>query len=59
MPIPEKPSVEGLEKRWSEVWEAEGTYAFDRLPSQQSDPAEADRVEALARTALATAGPEG
>lgn len=30
MPIPEKPSVEGLEKRWSEVWEAEGTYAFDR-----------------------------
>ncbi|MBJ7281870.1 MAG: class I tRNA ligase family protein, partial [Acidimicrobiia bacterium] len=30
MPIPEKPSVEGLEKRWSEVWETEGTYAFDR-----------------------------
>lgn len=30
MPIPEKPSVEGLEKRWSEVWQAEGTYAFDR-----------------------------
>jgi len=30
MPIPEKPSVEGLEKRWSEVWESEGTYAFDR-----------------------------
>ena len=30
MPIPEKPSVEGLEKRWSEAWEAEGTYTFDR-----------------------------
>ncbi len=30
MPIPEKPSVEGLEKRWSELWESEGTYAFDR-----------------------------
>ncbi len=30
MPIPEKPSVEGLEKRWSEAWESEGTYTFDR-----------------------------
>ena len=35
---------------------APGSYAFDRLPSQQSDPAEADRVEAAARDALARAG---
>lgn len=35
---------------------APGSYAFDRLPSQQSDPAEADRVETLAREALAKAG---
>ena len=35
---------------------APGSYAFDRLPSQQSDPAEADRVEAAARDALAKAG---
>ncbi|RVT51592.1 DUF4136 domain-containing protein [Rubrivivax albus] len=35
---------------------APGSYAFDRLPSQQSDPAEADRVEAVARDALAKAG---
>jgi valyl-tRNA synthetase len=28
--IPEKPGLEGLEDRWSERWEAEGTYRFDR-----------------------------
>ena len=27
---------------------APGSYAFDRLPSQQSDPAEADRVDSSA-----------
>jgi valyl-tRNA synthetase len=28
--IPEKPALEGLEAKWGEVWENEGTYAFDR-----------------------------
>jgi valyl-tRNA synthetase len=28
--IPEKPSLDGLEQRWSEVWERDGTYRFDR-----------------------------
>jgi valyl-tRNA synthetase len=28
--IPEKPSLEGLEARWRERWEADGTYRFDR-----------------------------
>ncbi|MCU1356987.1 MAG: tRNA synthetase valyl/leucyl anticodon-binding protein [Acidimicrobiales bacterium] len=28
--VPDKPSLEGLEARWGEVWEAEGTYRFDR-----------------------------
>jgi valyl-tRNA synthetase len=27
---PEKPSLEGLEDRWSHRWQEEGTYAFDR-----------------------------
>jgi valyl-tRNA synthetase len=27
--VPEKPSVEGLEAKWGEVWEAAGTYRFD------------------------------
>ncbi len=28
--VPEKPSLEGLEPRWSQKWQEEGTYAFDR-----------------------------
>ena len=32
------------------------TYAFERLPSQQANPAEQDAVEAAARDALAQAG---
>ncbi|MGE0795548.1 MAG: valine--tRNA ligase [Acidimicrobiia bacterium] len=28
--VPEKPTLEGLEKRWSAAWEADGTYRFDR-----------------------------
>ncbi len=27
---PERPSLEGLEAKWSARWEAEGTYSFDR-----------------------------
>ncbi|QNO36741.1 valine--tRNA ligase [Protaetiibacter sp. SSC-01] len=28
--IPEKPALEGLETKWREVWENEGTFRFDR-----------------------------
>ena len=28
--IPDKPALEGLEPKWGEVWEAQGTYRFDR-----------------------------
>ena len=28
--MPERPALEGLEQKWSEAWEDEGTYAFDR-----------------------------
>src|ERR671935_926432 len=28
--VPEKPSLDGLEARWSERWEADGAYRFDR-----------------------------
>jgi valyl-tRNA synthetase len=28
--VPEKPSLDGLEERWSARWEADGTYRFDR-----------------------------
>ena len=30
MPAPEKPSLDGLEDKWSARWEADGTYRFDR-----------------------------
>src|SRR5690606_14587800 len=28
--IPEKPALEGLENKWGERWEQQGTYLFDR-----------------------------
>ena len=28
--VPEKPTLEGLEAKWTARWEAEGTYRFDR-----------------------------
>jgi valyl-tRNA synthetase len=28
--IPDKPALEGLEAKWGEVWQREGTYAFSR-----------------------------
>jgi valyl-tRNA synthetase len=28
--LPKKPKLEGLEQKWSERWEADGTYRFDR-----------------------------
>jgi valyl-tRNA synthetase len=28
--IPEKPSIDGIEGKWQQVWEEQGTYRFDR-----------------------------
>ncbi len=33
--VPDRPTLEGLEKKWSEVWEREGTYAFDRTAPRE------------------------
>ncbi|MGA2320489.1 MAG: valine--tRNA ligase [Solirubrobacteraceae bacterium] len=30
MAVPERPSLDGLEGKWSEAWERDGTYRFDR-----------------------------
>jgi valyl-tRNA synthetase len=32
--VPEKPSLDGLEARWSERWDTDGTYRFDRTKSR-------------------------
>jgi valyl-tRNA synthetase len=28
--VPDRPTLDGLEQRWDEVWQAQGTYRFDR-----------------------------
>ncbi len=32
---PEKPTLEGLEEKWSAAWERDGTYAFDRTKTRE------------------------
>ena len=32
--IPDKPSLDGIEARWMQRWEADGTYRFDRTASR-------------------------
>ena len=34
--VPEKPSLDGLEARWSERWDADGTYRFDRTKTREA-----------------------
>ena len=34
MTAPEKPTLEGLEERWTAVWEHDGTYRFDRTKTR-------------------------
>jgi valyl-tRNA synthetase len=34
--MPEKPALEGLEARWGQVWEADGTYRFDRTDATRA-----------------------
>ncbi len=33
--MPERPSLDGLEAKWAEVWEREGTYRFDRAAARE------------------------
>jgi valyl-tRNA synthetase len=33
--LPEKPSIEGIEAKWSQAWEAAGTYRFDRTKTRE------------------------
>ena len=32
--VPEKPALEGLEAKWDAIWEADGTYRFDRTATR-------------------------
>ena len=33
--VPEKPTLDGLEDRWAQVWEEQGTYRFDRTKTRE------------------------
>jgi valyl-tRNA synthetase len=33
--VPEKPTVDGLEDRWAQVWQEQGTYLFDRTKTRE------------------------
>jgi valyl-tRNA synthetase len=33
--VPERPSLEGIEAKWSAVWERDGTYRFDRTAPRE------------------------
>src|SRR6476659_4692294 len=33
--VPEKPGLEGLEDKWSTVWDRDGTYRFDRSVARE------------------------
>ena len=32
--LPDKPTLDGIEAKWSQAWEADGTYRFDRTKSR-------------------------
>jgi len=33
--VPEKPTIDGIEDRWAQVWEQQGTYRFDRSKTRE------------------------
>ncbi len=33
--VPDKPSVDGLEAKWSAIWQEQGTYRFDRTKTRE------------------------
>ncbi|HEX6921834.1 MAG TPA: valine--tRNA ligase [Actinomycetes bacterium] len=33
--VPDKPTIDGIEARWTAVWEREGTYRFDRSKTRE------------------------
>ena len=33
--VPDRPTIEGLESKWNEIWETEGIYRFDRSKNRE------------------------
>src|SRR5690606_13131191 len=34
-PVPERPTLDGIEEKWDRVWDERQTYAFDRTRSRE------------------------
>ena len=49
--IPERPSLDGIEDRWTAVWQEQGTYAFDRDAAQREGRASVFSVDTPPPTA--------
>jgi valyl-tRNA synthetase len=49
--IPEKPALEGLEAKWGQVWESEGTHRFDRAAALKAGKASVFSVDTPPPTA--------
>jgi valyl-tRNA synthetase len=49
--IPDKPALEGLEAKWGEAWEADGTHRFDRQAALSAGPASVFSVDTPPPTA--------
>src|SRR5690554_8057500 len=49
--IPDKPALEGLEAKWDEAWERQGTYRFDRDAAVSRDKREIFSIDTPPPTA--------
>ncbi len=49
--IPERPSLDGIEDRWTAVWQEQGTYAFDREAAHKEGRASVFSVDTPPPTA--------
>ncbi|MCA0336138.1 MAG: valine--tRNA ligase [Actinobacteria bacterium] len=49
--IPERPSLDGLEEKWTEVWQQQGTYTFDRERALEADRADVFSIDTPPPTA--------
>ncbi len=49
--IPDRPALEGLEPKWGEVWEREGTHRFDRVSALTAGKANVFSVDTPPPTA--------
>ena len=41
MSVPDKPALEGLEQKWTERWERDGVFRFDRRLTVGETPEQA------------------